>query len=663
MNHEPETMNHEPSTMNQDPTILIDPVWFEALGGLDALVGGGVRHQVDADGVVVIPLKWRKAERGVLKKKKFIAPSVWAEKHRYLTSRARHAGRWDNATVPYLAGIMDASFFNGVEEIGIMAVPQSGKTEAVYTCLGYATDQRPGDAMICFPSEKDATDNAKDRLKPMYQESPRLRRHLTGYMDDLGAHKMTLANMIIYMAWANSPSRLSNRPCMYGYADEEDKHPATASKKEGAAIDLLKKRTNTFSGLRKIWRTSSCSTESGPIWRYMENEAHAVYDYWVRCPECGGWQLMEFKRIKWTEGERDPRAIEDTRDVWYECAKCDARWDDHVKRQAVRDGMWRDRKTGLSLFASLESRQPLRIGFDIPAWISPFILLYEIAAAFLKGLKGQPDWRTKLIDFKNGFENRPWRATEAVRAENAILALADDRPRGVVPSGGVVACLLAGVDTQDDGFYYEIRAFGYGMEKESWGVQEGKVPTFAALEQILWQNEYRDSDGVIYPVRLTMQDSAGHRTSEVYDFCRLHRGRIFPTKGMRTMASPYTFKKLDYMPNGKPIPGGVRFYRLDTNYYKNMLSGMLEIAPGDPGCWWYHGELTIDWARQMVAEGMNEKGFWENIQGRPNHAWDCAVLLLMAHDMARVATWKKPDTAPRPPRGRKAPAAEKVALW
>ena len=56
----------------------------------------------------------------------------------------------------------------------------------------------------------------------------------------------------------------------------------------------------------------------------------------------------------------------------------------------------------------------------------------------------------------------------------------------MVPGGGVVACLLAGVDTQDDGFYYEIRAFGFGFERESWGIREGKVPTFEALAQVLW---------------------------------------------------------------------------------------------------------------------------------------------------------------------------------
>jgi phage terminase large subunit GpA-like protein len=59
-------------------------------------------------------------------------------------------------------------------------------------------------------------------------------------------------------------------------------------------VDLLEKRSTTFEGVRKIWRTSSPSIETGPIWRFMTEQAHVVYAYWVKCPRCGGWQFMSF---------------------------------------------------------------------------------------------------------------------------------------------------------------------------------------------------------------------------------------------------------------------------------------------------------------------------------------------------------------------------------
>lgn len=47
----------------------------------------------------------------------------------------------------------------------------------------------------------------------------------------------------------------------------------------------------------------------------------------------------------------------------------------------------------------------------------------------------------------------------------------------------------------------------------------------------------------IYPVRLV-----GHFTSEVYDFCESTHGLILPTKGERTLATPYVSKPVEFYP-------------------------------------------------------------------------------------------------------------------
>jgi len=352
----------------------IDPKWITGIGGVEKIERGyALPTRRTEDGCLVIPVRFTRREQRMLRRKKMIAPSIWAERFRPSPRTSRFKGLWRNSNVPYLAGIMDASFFKSVEEIIVVAAPQSGKTEAVYTCLGYAADRRPGNAIITFPNETDAADNAKDRLKPMFEDSPRLREYLTGYSDDLGAKKISLQHMIIYMAWANSPSRLANRPAMYGYADEEEKFPVTASRKEGSPVDLLKKRLRTYRGMRKLWRTSSPSIERGSIWVALTEEAQLIFDYFVRCPVCGGFQKMEFGNddtkhgIKWTPGERDPLVIEATHSAWYQCLHCDAKWDTAMRDDAVRAGEWRDRAHGRSLFVALESVKPIRIGFHLPA--------------------------------------------------------------------------------------------------------------------------------------------------------------------------------------------------------------------------------------------------------------------------------------------------------
>jgi len=583
---------------------------------------------------------YSRGELEILKKKKPMPVSAWAERHRVVPEDSSIPGRWKNSTTPYLAGIMDASFFPSVQEIIICAPPQTGKSDCVNNCIGYAADRKPGNVLYVYPDELTAKENAKDRLRPMFNDSTRLRSYLTGYQDDMASLKINLRHMKIYMAWANSAARLGNKPLPYVVLDEEDKYPPTAGKKEASPADLAKKRTRTFPHMRKVWRMSTPTMESGPIWMALTKEAEVIFVYWVRCPDCEGLQQMVFEQIKWPGGgDADPREVETRKLSHYECEKCGAHWDDLSRNIAVRHGEWREKKTGLALNTWLKSHKPRSIGFHLKSWISPFVSMSEAAAAFLWGMKD----KTKLKDFQNGHAAEPWKVYTKDREEDRILALQDDRPRGMVPGGGVVAALTAGVDTQDNGFYYEIRAWGFGMEKESWCVREGFCMTWDALKQILWDDEYKDADGNTYFVRIAFQDALGHRTAEVYDFCRQHRGRIVPTFGKKTMAQPHAWSNIEYYPGTKkPIPGGLKALNVNTLYYKNELSRLLEINPADPGAFHYHSELSYDWAAMMTVEYLDEKGFWACPDGKANHGWDCSVLALAAHEVLGVKFWKRP---------------------
>jgi len=166
-----------------------------------------------------------------------------------------------------------------------------------------------------------------------------------------------------------------------------------------------------------------------------------------------------------------------------------------------------------------------------------------------------------------------------------------------------VAGLVAGIDTQDDGFFYEIRAFGYGLEQDSWQVRAGFVTSLDALKIVLWSDNYLDTDGNRYMVSRSLIDAMGHRTAEVYDFCRLNPGRIYPSKGERTMRQPHTWSRIDFYPGtNKPIPSGLQLVRVHTTHFKNQLASLLEVPFSDPGSWKMCAETTADWAMQMTSE-------------------------------------------------------------
>jgi phage terminase large subunit GpA-like protein len=312
--------------------------------------------------------------------------------------------------------------------------------------------------------------------------------------------------------------------------------------------------------------------------------------------------------------------------------------------------------------------------FHVPAWLSYFISLSEIARAFLRWKKSGR--LNALKDFMTQYKAEPWREQHAERREDAILALCDDRPRGVVPGSvdGVsrVAALVAGVDTQGTYFRYVIRAYGYGEAEESWLVQCGTAQTFAALNQLLWKDAYRDAAGNEYRVRAAVIDAMGApgRTKQVFAWCA-RRPLAMAYQGKQNQATPVAYSAIEFFPDVKgtkiKIPGGLFLRRVDTTFFKSDLAEKLTIAPGDPGAFRLHSNVVkrktgvehenilLDYAREMCAEVFNPETLeWENPKQRPNHFWDCEVMCL-------VAAWELGLRHRRPPSKDKPVAARKAA--
>ena len=345
-------------------------------------------------------------------------------------------------------------------------------------------------------------------------------------------------------------------------------------------------------------------------------------------------------------------------------------WDDGDRDRAVRGGEWRERTSGLELMAHVAAHRPVKVGFHIPAWLSYFVSLSEVAHAWLKYKEsGKLD---DLKNFRNQYAAEPWVESHAARSEDAILALCDDRPRGKVP-GPVdgkerVSVLLATVDTQQHYFRYVIRAYGYGETEESWLVASGSADNLAALEEILFGSVYADPDGREYAVKAAMIDAMGGRTAEVYRWAVRHRGRVFPWQGVRSMAQPYTPSHQEYFPDAKgnkvKIPGGLMLYRCDVTFFKSDLAFKLGIHPDDPGAFHLHandGGQLEQYAKELCAEVWDdEKQGWENPANKPNHFWDCEVMqrafvfiLNVRHRRRPDEEAKKPARPPRPVRTRR----------
>lgn len=608
-----------------------------------------------------------KGERRVLRRHKMVPPSTWAPIHRTVTYGPLEGARWDNEFMPHMVGIMDAAFYPSVRESGNIKSPQGASSAGVETILGFATDMRPGPALIVYPDLATARKRCNDYLQPMFEKSPRLKKLLTGIDDDMSGLRIKLLTMLIYMGWAGSVTSMSNVSVMYLVVDEVNKMARTAGTKEGSLRDYLRQRCNAYPMAHKIFWSSTPTDRTGHITEYQALESQVTFDYWVCCPDCAAEQLMIFDGIMRSFPKElvDPKEMELTKAAGYVCTHCGSLWSDRKRDAAVIAAMhtgWRERITmpdgtqamGRRIAQYLHEENPEKICFHSPAWISPLIPLWKIAAAWLRGRKD----KAAMQIFYNQYRAEAFTDYATERREDMILALRDTRPEGLVPGNGQVAAMVAGVDTQDVGFYYWIMAVGWGLEQETWQIKAGYVETFSALERVLFGDEYRDAAGTVYPVHVAVMDTQGHRTDEVYDFSRLHPGRVLAYRGQQRKTTPVTISTIDTYPGtSRKIPGGVSLYNCDTTYFKNALARKLLINPTDAGAWHLHAEATDEYAAHMVAEYRDDKGVWQCPSGKPNHYWDCSSMALIAAHILGVKNWAMPQpekTAPRSTAGQPA---------
>lgn len=588
----------------------------------------------------------------------------WVETRRHLSSRSEERGPMRLNRTPYVRPWLRAAVDPDIEEVVICASAQVAKTEFGLCVAGFYADVKRSTVLVSLADEQTARHISRDRIRKMFEDSPDLRPLLDG-APVVNNEELSLSNgAYIGIAWASSVAGLATRSFRVTIADEIDKPGYSVKSAEAMPLSLIRERTESYYDFKHIF-FSTPTVETGNITEELEG-CDVVYDWHVPCPICGVYQplrftpdhaygfnkgkfvseaggLVDLGGVIWEGGlDATDAQVENGR---YRCGPCGALWTTPEKNRAVIRG----KKVSRLPFDG----RARKVGFHVNRLYSLLGKsgdIEKLIRAFITA-KRSPNPRV-LQGFINSTLAEPYVPKIRPRSVEVLRLLKDDRPKGLVPNQEPVACLLAGVDTQDDGFFYEIRAFGYGLGRTSWGVREGKVGTFEDLAQVLWSDQYYDIDGNPFVVSFTLQDAMGHRASEVYDFCRLHRGYILPTQGVQRLAAPVGLTNLSFYPGTKkPIPGGMQLVRLDTNFFKSRLANQLEIVGGDPGAWNYHSETPDAWFEQMTAEVLNDENLWENPRSRPNHAWDVSVLCQAAHEYRGVGMWAKPEPVdhPRPP--------------
>jgi phage terminase large subunit GpA-like protein len=540
-----------------------------------------------------------------------ILVSQWADENRVLTGgAAAERGQW--RTRHYQREPMDVlSPGHPCRQVVLLSAAQMMKTEVLLNFLGFIADVDPGPVLVVEPRTEDAKALSKDRVAPMFKNTPSLRGKIAP-VKSRDSNNTTLHKVFVNGAGhitftgAISPSGLAMRPIRYALLDEVDRYPASAGT-EGDPVSLAVQRTAEFQHNKKIVMASTPTIKgvSRIEQAWIESDQR---DYFVPCPKCGDYQVLVFgdgtgPGLVWPE--------ETPEDAMYRCAGCRELIPQHQKAWMVERGEYRAQNPS----------SPIP-GFRISQLVSLKRPWGSITTEFIAAKKSPET----LKAFMNTVLAELWEEHHEVPTDARALWNRCEPFEAEAPGG--VALVTAGVDVQADRL--EVEIVGWGRDEESWSIAHHAIPGDVTRKEVwdhlegLLLSEYLHDSG--QPLRIvTACIDCGFKDATVLRFTRdRYARRVYAVKG-RAGESPIWPRK----PSRK---NQTPFFMVGVDAAKTALYDRLKIQEPGPGyCHFpigrdqeYFDQLTAEKKYTRYHHGY-PKQEWRKPPSARNEALDCRV--------------------------------------
>lgn len=552
----------------------------------------------------------------------------WAEANVQLTPKTGTfaPGPYRTWHTPHVREVMEAYQNPDTRTLVLLWAAQTGKTLTETICAAWTVANDPGNTLFVMPSEQMAKSFSSNRLQRVLEDTEDCAAHILHERGKWNKLEMELDNCVVALAGAGSATNLASRAIKYLFLDELDKYPV-ALKEEGSPAELAIERTKTFPN-RRIFETSTVTTENGGIYQAFLNSNR--HERACKCPHCKEFFIPMWKHMCFPSDGTDNERAEA---CYMECPNCGGHITEAQRREFALGGKWiktEDGQEGVEGYRISE----LASGIGRP-W-------HDLVRMWLKAVRLQKTGNSaSMRAFVCSVLAEPWRVeTDTLRASGEIIRYCDEYARMTFPSILEVNGLTVGIDTQDNRFYYVVRAWGGGEAMESWLLDYGEVDGFAELEKVIYAI-YQDESGNAYRITSGFIDSQGHRTHEVYDWCRsvAAAAGVLPSRGERSLGGGqrFAYTGIDRTRKGRIVAGGLRLARINTTFFKDFLDDKLRVPVEELGAWHIFREVDQAYCDQMVSEYRDEDGVWVT-RGKqtPNHYWDCEVLALAAAVAARM---------------------------
>lgn len=528
--------------------------------------------------------------------RKPLTVSQWADAERVLSSKgSAEPGRWRTSRNPPLREPMDALSVRSVVHDVVLQFPiQYGKTEIAVNFLGYTMDHAPGPIMACLPGEVSMDKWVRQKLTPMIEETPAVRRALTSVASRDTSNTRTFKDFDggqLYLEHAGSPSRLKSTSVKYLIVDELDEFAAELRSGDDPVM-MLDGRTSGFqASYKRLYISTPQMAGTSRIEQLWEKSDRRRYH--VACPHCGHRQPLVWAGLHW---------LSDGSSVHYACSDCGAAIAEHHKTDMIAQGEW----------VPENPDSPIR-GYHINALYYPIGLgpRWHDLVQLWRDAQNDP---AKLKTFVNDRLAETWEdpAMRAVK-HNVIQDRAEPYALRTAPAG--VLAVTYGVDTQDNRLAVQLVGWGRGMACWTLDYVElmgdpANPEVWTALVEYL-QRPIEHASGATLRVLAGAIDAGGHRTEDVKHFVRQRRTpRPLCIFGAVPNNAPVLSKgKLeDVTHGGKQDRRGVMIHHVGTVATKHWLYARLSTdADKQPDARLVHlsSDLPNEFFGGLVSETYN----------------------------------------------------------
>lgn len=595
------------------------------------------------------------------------------------------------------------------EQIWLVKGTQMGGTRSfLYALLSWLVDCHPAPTGFFLPRKEDFPEVQDDRLLPLFEECPRLARHLPAGSEArrlaITQASWRLAAMSLYFLCSSNKMDLRSKPLAYTIWDEFDQNPLACGG-EGDPISLGLKRSETFERIRLALGITTPTLVSNHGWRLLRRGSHERL--LIRCPHCQADQELHPDGLRIVDDDGtvhdlaaaakagiEPEVVKLRRWARWRCANpsCEALIDQHQKERLVAEacaarrwvpgtwaldaqhptGAWTPRAEfapGMRLAHVPPIESTIRTG-HLNSLYSPFVSLHKFAA---EGLTAAYGTELDRITFNNTYRAEPTVPTPAAPPPSlAAVVRRAEHPAGTGPAA--IQRIIATADQQGAShagswFPYVVR--GWGSGGASWLLAEGKAANWdelAELEQRPWLigGQPRLAD------LMTLDGANGPMKVHIQAWAQLNASTRIILNG-RDDLSDLIRQRSNQGRTKRRTASNVRWYYYHADAWKSTLHDRLQAAaagtttPGVPPWLLHHApdpEYLASLHSEMPVPILDRRGkqriAWrprtiitksgQEVERDDTHWLDCEVHQLVA---ARIMGWDdlpdpEPDTTPDP---------------